>query len=126
MVECGILGKPSSDKQLRVYTQAECDQLNGDYTPKTGECLSKTGGSFSSDCRYLNDQESTSTTKLSTGAILGIITAVVILSLLIIRGLLSFLIPSPVVRTGGGKRKSSILLLGGIAVLLLFASTKMF
>jgi len=52
-VNCGNLGVPSPDNAWRKYTQEECDSLGGNYSG-TGECLIKTGGSFSWDCRSLN------------------------------------------------------------------------
>jgi hypothetical protein len=51
--ECQSLGRPSADKRIRVYTKGECDALGGNYNP-SGECIRKTGGSFSWDCRALN------------------------------------------------------------------------
>ena len=53
---CLGAGKPSSDRQIRIYTKAECDTLNGNWHAN-GECTLKTGGSFSWNCRYLNGQE---------------------------------------------------------------------
>jgi hypothetical protein len=50
---CGTLGEPGSGG-IRKYTQAECTALNGNFYPNSGECLKKTGGSFSWDCRALN------------------------------------------------------------------------
>lgn len=52
---CLGLGKPSADNNIRVYTKEECDKMNGNYY--NGECLLKTGGSYSWNCRYLNGQE---------------------------------------------------------------------
>ena len=51
-VNCGNLGVPSPDNAWRKYTQEECDSLGGNFA--NGECLIKTGGSFSWDCRSLN------------------------------------------------------------------------
>jgi hypothetical protein len=52
---CGALGRPSADNTIRIYTKAECDQLNGIHRPN-GECLRRGGtGSFSWDCRQLNN-----------------------------------------------------------------------
>ena len=50
---CKDLGQPSSDKRIRVYTQAECNSLGGSFY-SNGECTKKEGGSFSWDCRVLN------------------------------------------------------------------------
>jgi hypothetical protein len=54
--ECGNYGNPSSDGNTRLYTQAECDSLGGDFNAN-GECMKKTGGSFSWDCRNLNRKD---------------------------------------------------------------------
>lgn len=53
-VECGNYGRPSADGSKRLYTRAECDALNGIYTPD-GKCASRGGGSYSDMCRELND-----------------------------------------------------------------------
>ena len=50
---CGTLGRPSSDGGIRLYTQAECDALQGNFSAN-GECTKRTGGSWSWDCRTLN------------------------------------------------------------------------
>lgn len=50
---CGCYGKPSSDNRIRVYNEAECKALDGNFY-QNGECLRKTGGSLSWDCRELN------------------------------------------------------------------------
>jgi hypothetical protein len=55
---CLGLGVPSPDRSTRLYTKAECDTLGGNHFP-SGQCLMKTGGSYSWDCRYLNNQAST-------------------------------------------------------------------
>jgi hypothetical protein len=52
-VFCGNYGRPSSNNQRRLYTKSECDALNGNHQP-TGECLIKTGGSYSTACAGLN------------------------------------------------------------------------
>jgi hypothetical protein len=53
--ECGTWGKPSNDKNIRIYSKEECEnKLNGIYYPN-GECLKKGGGSHSWNCRYLNN-----------------------------------------------------------------------
>ena len=54
---CGTYGKPSSDKNVRLYTPDECKQLNGTPTGN-GECLKREGGSWSWDCRGLNFESS--------------------------------------------------------------------
>jgi hypothetical protein len=51
---CGTLGRPSEDKNLRLYNQEECDKLEGSFKPN-GECLKEDGGNWSSDCRDLNN-----------------------------------------------------------------------
>jgi len=53
-VSCGTLGRASNDNSIRVYTKEECDTLGGNFAGN-GECLVKTGGSYSWDCRSLND-----------------------------------------------------------------------
>lgn len=55
---CLGLGSPSADRAIRLYTKTECDTLNGNYYAN-GECLLKTGGSFSWNCRGLNAQPDT-------------------------------------------------------------------
>jgi hypothetical protein len=51
---CKGLGRPSPDNgRLRVYTQNECDNLNGNFHGN-GECTKKEGGSYSWDCKELN------------------------------------------------------------------------
>jgi hypothetical protein len=52
-IHCGSYGRASSDGSLRLYTKQECDALNGNYAPN-GECLVKTGGSYSAACSALN------------------------------------------------------------------------
>ena len=49
--DCQTLGR--SDGRMRVYTQGECNTLNGNLYGG-GECIRPEGGSFSWDCRYLN------------------------------------------------------------------------
>jgi len=44
------LGKPSPDGRIQLYTKDECDILGGNWY-ENGECLKKTGGSFSWDNR---------------------------------------------------------------------------
>jgi hypothetical protein len=55
--ECINKGYPSQDNRIRLYSNKECDSLNGNFYPN-GECLKKTGGSFSWECRYLNRPDS--------------------------------------------------------------------
>jgi len=52
---CGCYGSANSDKSLRIYNKSECDALNGIHYP-SGECLIKTGGSYTWNCRGLNNQ----------------------------------------------------------------------
>ena len=47
---CSGLGK--QDGNLRLYTEEECDAMNGNYQ-KSGECIKKEGGSFSYECGQL-------------------------------------------------------------------------
>ena len=49
---CGTLGKQEvrNGTMIRTYTKAECDRLGG-VSSGNGECIKKTGGSFSWDCR---------------------------------------------------------------------------
>jgi hypothetical protein len=52
-IYCGNLGEPSLDNQIRLYSKEDCDKLAGRLTNE-GECLIKSGGSYSWDCRFLN------------------------------------------------------------------------
>jgi len=54
-VSCGILGYPSSDNYLRLYSKEECATIDpaADFAAN-GECLKPNGGSYSYDCRTLN------------------------------------------------------------------------
>lgn len=52
--QCGTLGRPSADGRIRIYTKEECDMLRGNFISRSGECLVRTGGSFSWNCRMLN------------------------------------------------------------------------
>jgi hypothetical protein len=65
--ECGTYGRASSDGNIRLYTQAECNSLKGNWYAN-GECVKKTGGSFSWDCRELNKETSSSATCLAGDA----------------------------------------------------------
>ena len=51
--KCGTYGYPSPDGKIRLYSQAECNSLRGNFV-LGGECLSPNGGSISWDCRNLN------------------------------------------------------------------------
>jgi len=54
---CKCLGKPSSDNNIRIYSESECAQLpNSRYDVGTKQCLKTTNGSYSWDCRGLNTQ----------------------------------------------------------------------
>ena len=53
---CYRFGYPSPDNTLRFYTENECvNILNGNWVPG-GECTRKEGGSFSYECRQLNNE----------------------------------------------------------------------
>jgi hypothetical protein len=52
---CKVLGRPSPDNSIRIYTPEECAILGGRFDSKKGECLKPTEGSFSYECRALND-----------------------------------------------------------------------
>jgi hypothetical protein len=54
--ECGMAGRPSPDGNIRLYTQDECNHLNGNWSAN-GECTRKTGGSFSAMCGVLNKSD---------------------------------------------------------------------
>jgi len=56
-MSCRTLGSPSADNSIRVYTASECSQLGGNHYAN-GECLKPEGGSWSWDCRDLNNQPS--------------------------------------------------------------------
>ena len=51
---CGTAGHPSTDNSLRLYSTDECTKLKGKFSAN-GECKKQEGGSFSWDCRALND-----------------------------------------------------------------------
>jgi hypothetical protein len=53
MSGCGWTGRPSEDGEIRLYTRAQCEGINGIYHAN-GECTRPEGGSFSYDCRKLN------------------------------------------------------------------------
>lgn len=50
---CKKYGRPNGDASLRIYSQDECNSLNGNFHGN-GECTKKEGGSYSWDCRELN------------------------------------------------------------------------
>lgn len=52
---CGNLGKRSADGRVRVYTREQCEGPLGGVWHGNGECTKKEGGSWSWDCRGLND-----------------------------------------------------------------------
>jgi hypothetical protein len=52
-IQCGNYGYPSIDGSRRLYTPAECAALGGNYLP-SGECLNKSGRSYSAECAGLN------------------------------------------------------------------------
>jgi hypothetical protein len=56
-MSCGTLGSPSADNSIRTYSASECQQLGGNHYA-SGECLKPEGGSWSWDCRDLNNQPS--------------------------------------------------------------------
>ena len=60
--QCKDLGNPSSDGNMRIYSQSECDKLDGNYHGN-GECTKKEGGSWSWDCRELNNIKELTTFK---------------------------------------------------------------
>ena len=51
------LGKPCPDGRIQIYTKDECDMLGGNWY-ENGECLKKTGGSYSWDNRPVNSKPS--------------------------------------------------------------------
>lgn len=51
---CQNLGSPSSDNKIRNYTKSECNTLGGTWSTN-GECIKRSGGSYSWDCRCLNN-----------------------------------------------------------------------
>jgi hypothetical protein len=52
-IQCRNYGYASIDGALRLYTAGECAALNGNHVPN-GECLIKSGGSYSAACAGLN------------------------------------------------------------------------
>lgn len=57
-ISCGTLGYPSPDNAERFYKKSECDALGGVDLGNDGRCYVKTGGSYSWDCRGLNQPAS--------------------------------------------------------------------
>lgn len=53
-VKCGNYGRPSPDNSIRLYNQDECNKLGGN-AHGNGVCTKPGGGSFSYDCRGLNN-----------------------------------------------------------------------
>ena len=51
---CKRYGYPDADNRIRLYTQEECNALTGNFHGN-GECTKREGGSFSWDCRELNN-----------------------------------------------------------------------
>ena len=49
------LGRPCPEGRIQLYTKDECDMLGGNWY-ENGECLKKTGGSFSWDNRPANSK----------------------------------------------------------------------
>ena len=56
-ISCQDVGRPAEDNSIRLYTRNECSLLNGEYK-ENGECLMQGGGSYSWDCRNLNQPSS--------------------------------------------------------------------
>lgn len=55
---CFGAGQASADRTRRLYSKQECDTLNGRHFAN-GECLMRTGGSYSAYCSYLNSEPDT-------------------------------------------------------------------
>jgi len=51
---CNLYGFPSIDKRIRLYTKYDCQILLNGIFISGGECLIKSGGSYSWNCRNLN------------------------------------------------------------------------
>jgi hypothetical protein len=54
--ECGKYGRPNSDAKKRLYTESECEMLNGYYNGDD-DCRNKDGGSYNKECSGLNEIE---------------------------------------------------------------------
>ena len=52
---CSTYGYASPDNNIRLYSEKECNMLNGTWYAN-GECTKKEGGSFSLECHDLNNQ----------------------------------------------------------------------
>ena len=61
----GYAGADSSGQSIRLYTQSECTAMGGNWS-HNGECLKKEGGSWSWDCRDLNNKTAISSTPLAS------------------------------------------------------------
>jgi hypothetical protein len=61
--ECFPNVQPTPPVTVRLYTREECDLLDGNFYGN-GECTKKTGGSWSWDCRHLNDGDAVTSNKL--------------------------------------------------------------
>jgi len=57
-------GKPCPEGRIQLYTKDECDVLGGNWY-ENGECLKKTGGSFSWDNRPANSKPTEYNVKVS-------------------------------------------------------------
>jgi hypothetical protein len=58
--KCGSLGISSEDcdgNPIRKYTQSECEDALGGMYNASGECTKQDGGSYSYDCRHLNEAD---------------------------------------------------------------------
>lgn len=51
--DCKTYGYPSPDNSIRLYSEEDCDAINGRWVPN-GECLMLQGGSYSAACKGLN------------------------------------------------------------------------
>ena len=51
---CCTLGKPSSDRSIRIYSRDECEGVLKGIWSANGECTKYGGGSWSAICKYLN------------------------------------------------------------------------
>jgi len=60
---CSANIQPTPPENLRLYTKEECDLLDGNFYGN-GECTKKTGGSWSWECRNLNDGDAVTSNRL--------------------------------------------------------------
>lgn len=72
-MSCGSYGYAGAvnGTAVRLYTKGDCDAMGGNWS-HNGECLKKEGGSWSWDCRSLNDSTtlaSSPTASISSKAI---------------------------------------------------------